>query len=304
MGVEVAAHEEVKEIPQLAEPVFHGSARQHKPLAAAHLLHRLGGQGGGVFDVLGLVQHAAVKFLLRVVPDVLPQQLIGRDPHIRVCPVPQGLPLGGGAKDQPVGQLGGEFCQLLAPVVDQRGGADHQRGFSCGFLGNRCQKRDDLQRLAKAHFVRQNAAKAVAFQGFQPLKAGFLIGPEYRFHALRQGVVALRQGLEIADHLPEAAVPADLNTLAAAEHPVQIQPPVGGQCDGALGQLLPGKLEHLGHFCHFFIAGAIQLQIPSVGEPVVFPAQQKALVQGRQLLLREAAGVQRQGQQPIGNGEP
>ena len=37
---------------------------------------------------------------------------------------------------------------------------------------------------------------------------------------------------------------------------------------------------------------------------MVFPAQQKALVQGRQLLLRKTAGVQRQGQQPIGNGEP
>ena len=135
------------------------------------------------------------------------------------------------------------------------------------------------------------------------MKTGFLIGPEYRFHALRQVVVALRQSLEIADHLPEAAVPADLNTLAAAEHPVQIQPPVGGQCDGALSQLLPGKLEHLGHFRHFLIAGAIQFQIPSVSEAVVFPAQQ-TLVQGRQLLLRKTAGVQRQGQQPIGNGEP
>ena len=304
VGVEVAAHEEVKQIPQLAEPVFHGGARQHEPLAAVYLLHRLGGQGGRVFDVLGLVQHAAVKFLLGVVPNVLPQQLVGRDPHIRVRAVTQGFPLGGGAKDQPVGQLGGEFCQLLAPVVDERNGADHQRGFPRGFPGNRCQKRNDLQRLAKAHFVCQNAAKAVAFQGFQPLKAGFLIGPEYRFHALRQGVVALRQGLEIADHLPEAAVPADLNPIAAAEHSVQEQPPVGWQRDGTLSQFLPGKLEHLGHFRHFFIAGAIQLQIPSVGEPVVFPAQQKALVQSRQLLLRKTAGVQREGQQSIGHGEP
>ena len=136
------------------------------------------------------------------------------------------------------------------------------------------------------------------------MKAGFLIGPECCFHALRQGVVALRQGLEIADHLPEAAVPADLNPIAAAEHSVQVQPPVGWQRDGTLSQFLPGKLEHLGHFRHFFIAGAIQLQIPSVGEPVVFPAQQKALVQGRQLLLGKTAGVQRQSQQPIGHGEP
>ena len=118
--VEISGHEKIEQVPELTEPVFNRRSRQDKPLPARKALDGLGRERSGVFDVLGLVEHAAVKLQLRICFNILPDKLIGRDPHVEFCArSTQTFTLGSISQDQLIAQLRGKFLQLVSPVVDQ-----------------------------------------------------------------------------------------------------------------------------------------------------------------------------------------
>ena len=118
--VEIPGHEKIEQIPELAEPVFDRRSRQDKPLPARKALDGLGRERCGVFDVLGFVEHAAVKLQLRICFNVLPDKLIGRDPHVAFCArSTKAFTLCSVSQNQLIAQLRGNFLQLVSPVVDQ-----------------------------------------------------------------------------------------------------------------------------------------------------------------------------------------
>lgn len=118
--VEISGHEKIEQVPELTEPVFNRRSRQDKPLPARKTLDGLGRERSGVFDVLGLVEHAAVKLQLRIRFNILPDKLIGRDPHVEFCArSTQTFTLGSISQDQLIAQLRSKFLQLVSPVVDQ-----------------------------------------------------------------------------------------------------------------------------------------------------------------------------------------
>lgn len=82
-----------------------------KPLPARKALDGLGRERCGVFDVLGFVEHAAVKLQLRICFNVLPDKLIGRDPHVAFCArSTKAFTLCSVSQNQLIAQLRENFC--------------------------------------------------------------------------------------------------------------------------------------------------------------------------------------------------
>ena len=85
MGKQIPRHQKIEQVPKFTESVLNGGAGEHEPLFAVHLLHRLRDESGLILNILGFVQNAAVEFPLLILLNILTQQLIGRDTHIRLA---------------------------------------------------------------------------------------------------------------------------------------------------------------------------------------------------------------------------
>ena len=157
-----------------------------------------------------------------------------------------------------------------------------------------------MEGLAKAHFIRQYAAEAAAFQCFQPLEAYALVRTQYRFQGFRQGIVAIGYRFETAYHFAELAVTVDTQAAFAGQQPIKIQSTECRHRHLAGSKVLGGKLEHMGHFREFFARGTVQRHITPVRKTVITPFFQQALIKCFKLLRRESAGIQRNLQQPAG----
>ena len=176
VGIQKTGHQKIKNTPQFAEPVLDGSAGEGKPLDALHRLHRPGVLGGVIFDILGLVQNMITEHPPLILLDVPFQQIVRSDRHIVAHAAADSLsPLLRVSQNRQHGEFRGKTANLRLPVENQGSGADHQGGAVVPRLTGVQQQGDDLQGLAQAHIVGQDAAEAVLLHGFQPAVAGFLV---------------------------------------------------------------------------------------------------------------------------------
>ncbi len=86
-----------------------------------------------------------------------------------------GLTDPGGPMMYAIGQRGGEFSDLILPVVDQGSGTNHQRPQLAFRTTKMLQHRQGLNGLSQSHVIGQNAAPSHFPQIIQPLKSGNLV---------------------------------------------------------------------------------------------------------------------------------
>ena len=303
VGKQVSRHQKIEEVPEFAEAVFNRRARHDKPLAAVDLFHSLGDGGRLVLDGLPLVQHAAVKFPLFVQGDVALQEVVRSDPDVgTVIPRNLRLPFGGAPKDEVYPEERRKFFEFVAPVEHQGGRADDKARGTRLHTGSGGKKGNHLHRFAKAHFVGQNSAEAVAFQRFQPLEPYPLVGTQPVVQLGRRGIVAFRHSLKIPDHGAVTVVAPDSQPFLFLQNLVQVQPAERRHGDAAALQVFGFQLGHVGDFGYFFAGGAVQHQVAAVAQLVVTLFPQKALVQRLQLFRRKFTGVEVEREQPAGDG--
>ena len=98
VGVQIARHDAVENAPQIAEPVFHRRSGHGEAVGRLQALNALGRFGGGVLDVLSLVQHQAGEGQALVVFHVPLEQVVRSNVDLvvfAVCdqfPAFQGVP--------------------------------------------------------------------------------------------------------------------------------------------------------------------------------------------------------------------
>ena len=140
------------------------SARRWSDL---QLLHRLGHLRAGVLDELRLVQDDGAEGELLQLLQVAPQQgVVGDDEVVLRDLLAQVVARGAALQHQHL-QVRREAVGLAPPVVQHRGGADHQRRLGVlpvPVLEPR-QPGQRLQGLAQAHVVREDAAQPDAASG-------------------------------------------------------------------------------------------------------------------------------------------
>ena len=193
-------------------------------------------------------------------------------------------------------QVRGEPGRLALPVADQRHRAHQQRG--SGLRGLRGDERQELDRLAQAHVVGQDAAQAQVAQEGEPRKPALLVGPQRPGEARgrrhrRQPPVGL-PGQQVAE--PAVGVHADQRDLVAGAALGQSeagQQRVGGRHRARLtalqelqrglevrlvqldplaaqpdqGGLEPGQLGQLGRVDHLVADGHVVAEVHQVAEP-------------------------------------
>ncbi len=253
--IQETGHEEIKDAPQLREPVLNRGAGQGIAMIRLNQLDRLGGRRPGILDILGLIQDTAGKGQIRVKGDVPLQKIIGGNEHIHPGKVAESLFPGTlGSRQDRDGQVRGKFGDLLLPVIDQGRRADHQGRlarllFSAGlgpFILVFLENGDHLQGFPQTHLIRQDSAESGALQRFQPFIAIHLIRPH---HVLKGGgnlKFRIPDRLEIPDQGTVGAVPGAGQLLMILQHPVQIQCPVHGDLQLAVDDIL-GEQLHLRH---------------------------------------------------------
>ena len=111
--------------------------------------------------------------------------------------------LAAGAVEDDDRQVGGEPLDLAGPRREDGGRRDdeHRVGELAALLGAQ-RGRDDLQRLAQAHVVGEDATEAEVPQQREPPEALLLVGPQRRLE--RAGHLGRRRGVGVVD--PEQGV--------------------------------------------------------------------------------------------------
>ena len=89
---------------------------------------------------------------------------------------------------------------LIFPVVHQGRRADDQRGRVRLAVPLIQEERDNLNRLSKAHIIRQNSAKPVGIQGLKPPEARFLVFSQHGTERQRYLKITVFHGFHAADH--------------------------------------------------------------------------------------------------------
>ena len=190
IGIQIARHQEIKDGPQLAEPILNRRSRQRKAMLRFQRFNRLRRLRSGVFDILRLIQkdvrqldsaigfHIALELVVgghqnAVLP---PCNLSGaRRRRTRQCLTVQ-------ARRKP--------RRLVLPVELKRRRADDERTDSppCFLLPQK--ERQCLNRFAQAHIVGKDAAKARVAQRTEPRQPRQLIRAQFGLQ--RFGLLCLR----------------------------------------------------------------------------------------------------------------
>ncbi len=118
----------------------------------------------GVLDGLHLVEHEEVEAPAAELLDPAAHDAVGRQRDSRP---------------------GVEACQLVAPVIEHRGWADHEHACAWIRQGHGANEGDGLMRLAETHVIAKEAAEAVLLEQPEPVVAGLLVAIEV--HAERRG---------------------------------------------------------------------------------------------------------------------
>ena len=197
LGAQIAGQDEVEDAPQFAGVVLHGGAGQRHPHLRIQLLGRQRPLTLGVLDGLGLVQHGEAQGNVLIVFNVPAKQGIAGQDHVHrivLFQVGDGVtafvPLPGHHPDDESVVETLHFCQ---PVIGQGSRGDDDAFLRTVLLFGGGQGGDDLQRFAKAHLVRQNAAHPGLVQGQEPIAAPALIGRQLLLQLL--GHIVLFRGL-------------------------------------------------------------------------------------------------------------
>ena len=164
--------------------------------------HRAGGDGVGVFDVLGFVQNDGVEIVLFQLFEIPAQQGVGRDDQIGVRYFAEDV-FPPGAVDDDTGKVRHEFGRFPIPVGEYGGGHDDQVRAFCAVVDHVLDEGQRLDGFAEAHFVGKNAAEAVFVEEVQIGNALKLIGTQLCRKALRHG--NLPDFLKVAYALPQFA---------------------------------------------------------------------------------------------------
>ena len=152
------------------------------------LLDGLGVLRGPVLDVLRLVENSAREAHLRVALDVQPDKRIGSDYEVVGADgVPVVVAVSAGHCDD--AHLRHEPLRLVAPVLDEARrahdeGGDPLRGAAAALQLEPGQR---LERLAEAHLVGEDAARAVCLQEAKPGDALLLVRAQDAVKRLAQG---------------------------------------------------------------------------------------------------------------------
>ena len=157
----------------------------------------------GVLDELRLVQNDGAEGELLQLLEVAPQQGVIRHDEVMLRNLlPQVVPRGAAFQHEHL-QVRREAVGLAPPVVQHRGGADHERRFRVlpVPLFQPRQPRERLQGLAQAHVVRENAAEPDAGQVAEEVEPVLLIGPHLRLHG--RGQLDGGEALEILEALAQ-----------------------------------------------------------------------------------------------------
>ena len=166
---QVAGHEEVHDRPEVGHAVLHGGAGEDEAGAALEQLDGRGVLRGAVLDVLRLVEDDRREGQVAVELDVAAQQRVGGDDEVELGELLEVLVALRAAHREDL-DAGREVLGLVRPVVDEAGRADDDGGLA-GVLGVDARQREPgerLERLAEAHFVREDAAEAVGLEEAQP----------------------------------------------------------------------------------------------------------------------------------------
>ncbi len=175
-GVEEAGHEEFEERAQVVERVFERRAGEQEASARREGAERLGVLRASVFDVLGLVGDHAAELQFAEQRAVAGERAVAGDDDVGLCGI-------GGRGESALAvmdehaELRGETCGLAAPVFEQRGGRDDERG-ARRFSRLRVERGDEaegLERFAEAHLVGEDAAELVVVEVPEPGDAEALI---------------------------------------------------------------------------------------------------------------------------------
>lgn len=184
---EPAGHQEMEQRPEFAEVVLQRRAGQAQAMPCRQLAGGDGGLGGGVLDVLRLVEDQQVEPPLAQLGGVAWQQGIGGQHQVVLVDAGEVAAPTGAVQGQHA-QIGSEALGLVQPVGDQAGGHHHQRRrvkppglLFQEHVGQR------LQGLAQPHVVGQHAAAVEFAQGLHPAQAFELVGPQFGAQALRRG---------------------------------------------------------------------------------------------------------------------
>ncbi|KAH6603254.1 hypothetical protein Trco_008029 [Trichoderma cornu-damae] len=181
--IEERRHDEVQQGPQLLHVVLDGGAGEQQAVPAVEAEQALPAGAGRALDGLGLVENHVLPSHLLEVGHVGDDELVRRDADVEgrvlavrgVLPVPElpeHLSVAGAPPVREDLELGDELCDFLLPVVQRGGGRHHQeRPPDVVLLGQVGHDGDGLDRLAEAHFVRQDAVDALLVEVDEPVEA-------------------------------------------------------------------------------------------------------------------------------------
>ena len=173
-----AGQQEMEQRPQLAQVILQRRAGQAQAVVRAQVACGLGRLGGGVLDVLRLVEDQQVILVLPELLGIARQQGIGGEDQVVFGDLRERL-APARAVQREHAQVGGEAFGLVQPVGDQAGRHDHQcrAGQAPGLLLQQ-HEGEGLQRLAQAHVVGEDAAGADFAQRLHPAQALVLVGAQ------------------------------------------------------------------------------------------------------------------------------
>ncbi len=211
-------HHEVEDRPQFAQVVFDRGAAEGEAVGGGEGFDRLCHLGGGVFDLLGFIEDDVLEALPDVVLGIALGELVGGEEDV----VPLHLvelvePVG--AVEGEVGQMGGEFVDLVFPVAHQGGGHDDEhRGGKLPVVLEAVEEGEGLEGFSQSHVVGEDATEAERVEKCQPREPQLLIAAEGRLKS--GGGVDRFDPLEVAQFLREGfefIEPFPLNRLALVE---------------------------------------------------------------------------------------
>ena len=202
-GLQVAGQHELEQRAEVVERVFQRRTGEQETAAGAQRAQSPGVLRAAVLDVLGLVGDDAAELHPREEFAVAGERAVTRDDQIAAGE----RRLVGGAPaavvhDRP--QLGREPGTLAAPVLEERGGGNHQGGIDGG--GRRragTEEGEGLQGFAEPHLVGEDATEIMAMEVPEPGGAKLLVGSEGGGEVGAKG--RGREGGQIAQRLAPGA---------------------------------------------------------------------------------------------------
>ena len=268
IGEEESRHDEVKDGPELAEPVFNRRACQSDAELCIDILDGLGCHCAGILDVLCFIDDFYRKSFILIEFHILFQQVVGCDQDIGLICLFHGIFAFCGSTDDGDGfEVRSELLYFLIPVVYKGGRADNQ-GFAKAFV--RIKKGEYLQGFAKAHFIGEQGTKAIVVQGAEPAESFLLVITHDAFQPFRWLVVIDVGAFDVGDQTAEFGVPVNFETCFPAFF-FQVHCSVLTNLNAAIFNFTLFQLQGIGKIGKFIkLAAIIQVNEFSAFKPEEF----------------------------------